>query len=90
MAVMAGCSLPKLVVMTMIAASTVALNAWQQPNDDNVCYRYAQNPYVLFGTKTTYGAVAGSDLQNPSGVYLPIISMALAESPSAHTFKPSV
>lgn len=42
----------------------------QQSGNDHACYRTVQNPYVYFGSKTTYGAVAGNDLQTPTGVCL--------------------
>lgn len=64
-------------LFTMMAASTAAFTGWQhspssfghQTDYNRMCYRTVPNPYVYFGTKTTYGAVAGNDLQTPSGVY---------------------
>lgn len=40
---------------------------------DRECYRTAQNQYVLFGSKTTYGAVAGNDLNTPAGAFTHIV-----------------
>ncbi|XP_015377216.1 PREDICTED: multiple inositol polyphosphate phosphatase 1-like [Diuraphis noxia] len=61
-------------LFTSLAASTAAFTGWQhgssssfrqQTDYNRMCYRTVQNPYVYFGTKTTYGAVAGNDLQTP-------------------------
>lgn len=66
-----------LLLFTAMAATTAAFTGWQHgsslfghQNDYNhVCYRTVPNPYVYFGTKTTYGAVAGNDLQTPQGMH---------------------
>ncbi|KAE9536777.1 hypothetical protein AGLY_006839 [Aphis glycines] len=67
-----GCLFTIALVFGTLVTFTTGLTDWQhissfkqQTDYGRMCYRTVQNPYVYFGTKTTYGAVAGNDLQTP-------------------------
>lgn len=76
--------IPLLLSAAVTAMSATVLADWRMqqqyqqaagPNRD--CYRTLQNPYVYFGSKTTYGAIAGNDLQTPAGVYARVFKSRL-------------
>jgi len=65
----------RVFTVSVLFSATAALADWRHASSSfgqrtaygRTCYRTVQNPFVYFGTKTTYGAVAGNDLQTPPG-----------------------
>ncbi|VVC26257.1 Histidine phosphatase superfamily,Histidine phosphatase superfamily, clade-2,Histidine acid [Cinara cedri] len=54
------------VTCSLLLIHSLVLAAAVRPGVPSTCYQATPNPSVLFGTKTTYGAVSGNDLHSPS------------------------